>query len=825
MRILIFILLCCCGFAAMGQPRGDHSLVPDSRPNSGYYNMEKYWWYRYRLVNDFMKTGPDCGESIPAQRRNRPTPDHDYTAYLKWADATIDLGNYIAMLATEHRILQNARLNTQRSDMELKYALDAFERLDRNAEAYCADIDGTYPCNTAAAPQQWQNQLNGFFIRDDVPYFDFVPNNREHFNRPGINDLISVNKWSCGAFMGRYWEPGTPGGLRNEYGPPSFTWRPLWLPAKMAFPPRVPSEESQDQVVQLGMGLALAVKTPGLFYAGKDLGMQASDNLRRILMHVASSSGYFGRKWTIMNPATGSCVYGTAPGNDCNAGGAQMYPFAAALSNVLGGYCGGTSIRTTTPEWVSWQAMKAFPNVSDCNFAGTWAALTCGWPRKFDHLEKFAMAHDEGNPHLPYLNRVLFPKAGEWFRVEQTKQLLDAAPDCGIHNYNGTWSVQRNWQTGVIEHNPPKSHHWSGNDLIHEYYHRGSTTDNGDCNGLDFMVLFNLFAIQLGDYFPQGVFNSFYREDFQDRCPFRWGGSTIAGDATTKLKLNFLEYLSARNKVDPDGYLTFRCGKVIDLLPGFETLPKANFQAYVQDYEIKCSTGDITPGSTSYTEDDAYHYAEVIGKKVSPPSLGPRQSSIQSIFNTEGTYSLNGDNNTPFPGTNNDDDSTYYLDFPPDGMPYIPDEAAQVGGDTTTRSETCAEIWAEIDSLKAEIYASGDPELIEYLDSVLLPSAYFPECDSQSNYNYRIAPNNTDAAGFNIYPNPNNGNFTVAFDSKGDYSLTVYNPLGSVIYSDRVYERTSATLQLNGPPPGIYTIAIARIGTPQVQRKKITVVY
>ena len=31
-----------------------------------YRNLEKYWWYRYRLVNDFMKVGPECGESTPA---------------------------------------------------------------------------------------------------------------------------------------------------------------------------------------------------------------------------------------------------------------------------------------------------------------------------------------------------------------------------------------------------------------------------------------------------------------------------------------------------------------------------------------------------------------------------------------------------------------------------------------------------------------------------------------------------------------------------------------------------------------------------------------
>ena len=31
-----------------------------------YRDLQKYWWYRYRLVNDFMKIGTGIGESIPA---------------------------------------------------------------------------------------------------------------------------------------------------------------------------------------------------------------------------------------------------------------------------------------------------------------------------------------------------------------------------------------------------------------------------------------------------------------------------------------------------------------------------------------------------------------------------------------------------------------------------------------------------------------------------------------------------------------------------------------------------------------------------------------
>lgn len=31
-------------------------------------NLQKYWWYRYRLVNDFMKVGLGFGKAFPLQK-------------------------------------------------------------------------------------------------------------------------------------------------------------------------------------------------------------------------------------------------------------------------------------------------------------------------------------------------------------------------------------------------------------------------------------------------------------------------------------------------------------------------------------------------------------------------------------------------------------------------------------------------------------------------------------------------------------------------------------------------------------------------------------
>lgn len=55
MRLVITLALCI--------------LCLNANSQDWYRNLEKYWWYRYRLVNDFMKVGPNCGESIPADYR------------------------------------------------------------------------------------------------------------------------------------------------------------------------------------------------------------------------------------------------------------------------------------------------------------------------------------------------------------------------------------------------------------------------------------------------------------------------------------------------------------------------------------------------------------------------------------------------------------------------------------------------------------------------------------------------------------------------------------------------------------------------------------
>lgn len=132
-------------------------------------NHQKYWYYKSRLNNDFIKVGLDTGESIPFTTRGRWAKSFDaYNVELGAGDATSIIGNYLALLSTELFLLKANNQNIDKVKHELFCALNAINRLD------------------ACAEDVWQSGsgvLNGFFIRDDIPS-DFLkkPENFAHFN-------------------------------------------------------------------------------------------------------------------------------------------------------------------------------------------------------------------------------------------------------------------------------------------------------------------------------------------------------------------------------------------------------------------------------------------------------------------------------------------------------------------------------------------------------------------------------------------------------------------------------------------------------------------
>jgi len=131
-------------------------------------NLKKYWNYRDRYVKQFVKLGWQQGNGINCINID-PNPANEGVnvaggnafpninpqfGYRKWADAMTNQGNYIAVLASQYKLLKEAGKDVTATLNELYYAINAVDRLDGYAEQYI----------------QWGEPINynGFFIRDDV---------------------------------------------------------------------------------------------------------------------------------------------------------------------------------------------------------------------------------------------------------------------------------------------------------------------------------------------------------------------------------------------------------------------------------------------------------------------------------------------------------------------------------------------------------------------------------------------------------------------------------------------------------------------------------
>lgn len=87
------------------------------------------------------------------------TPDGMYDATengMTWGDATADLGDYIARLACEYKLLLDEGKSTHEVTNEIYFALNAYFRIDGMADNY---YNGNLPLKI----------VNGFGLRDDVP--------------------------------------------------------------------------------------------------------------------------------------------------------------------------------------------------------------------------------------------------------------------------------------------------------------------------------------------------------------------------------------------------------------------------------------------------------------------------------------------------------------------------------------------------------------------------------------------------------------------------------------------------------------------------------
>lgn len=121
-------------------------LIPVKAQYDTLSNFDKYKIYKKRFEERYIVKGDPLipGSYIPVEWRVKDI--------CKFADATIWMGYYMAILATEYRLLKDNGQDASETLTELKNAVTALIRLDLGAEKAFLG----------------KPSLNGFFLRDDV---------------------------------------------------------------------------------------------------------------------------------------------------------------------------------------------------------------------------------------------------------------------------------------------------------------------------------------------------------------------------------------------------------------------------------------------------------------------------------------------------------------------------------------------------------------------------------------------------------------------------------------------------------------------------------
>jgi hypothetical protein len=170
-RLLILIELLCC-FGARSQP-----LIFSENEQA----HRRYWYYRTRFINDFVKLGNSQGDGVCFPQRNY---NGKLSADAKVGPDQIDITNqYLSALALEYKLLSRSNQSTAETVKEIYYLLRAINRLDARADWFWLTNP---PVNDNMNQYPEHMFLNGFILREDMPhnYLDSTSSTSSyhHFN-------------------------------------------------------------------------------------------------------------------------------------------------------------------------------------------------------------------------------------------------------------------------------------------------------------------------------------------------------------------------------------------------------------------------------------------------------------------------------------------------------------------------------------------------------------------------------------------------------------------------------------------------------------------
>jgi hypothetical protein len=528
-RLLIFAVLILC------------SLQPLFSQEETYrQNLEKYWYYRERLKNDFIYYTGNAdipGSHQPAENRTYYGNGSDYIVF---ADGTYELGYYIGMLALEFKLLKDNGQDTSETELELNFALSAYDRLDRNAE----------PCFNNSNPD-W----NGFFLRDDMPKDD------DRLNYFNVNNIKS-------GFI-----------LESDEDEVAVI--------------------SQDQAIGLFFGLTMVHNfVPEFEQRSVEM---ASAIIAR--MHKKEDFLFWDIEWwKIVNPVNGETVpIGGGVGDlfslcwaEAEAAGriteedehisysewlATKEAWNAAQNNIMPFIngdeifyfydLGGLFFATPGIPGLMFWGYIPLPEFN-ANLIATLSTLVNESGGQYDNLyewlmwfndqtlKHFGMPEDVGVfPHLPLIAKLLYGYDGTEL-VEASfykSHFFDTAPDCGaFHYFTGS-------EENPIEHVSDSP--WHTMSLFFPWHNSGKGDEGGYYPMVDYMLINDAY---LCDYYDDPKPYLLISEDNYPNDP---------------VSVSVPRRIDAINQIYSNAEVTNVAGSEIHLLPGFHAFNGCNYYASI----------------------------------------------------------------------------------------------------------------------------------------------------------------------------------------------------------------------------------------------------
>jgi len=673
-------------------------------------------------------------------------------------------------------------LSTDRTVYELWCALEALDRLDREAEEHCRNFAATQDDQNInphlSGNDVYSNDFNGFFMRDDMPK-SFVQDNLSHFSRPGnCSPVICCN----GSIIGRRTDVM---GATWSSQHPNVPW--------------YPTEMSIDQVSELYKGLALVVKflPSNVQYSGTSIKTKAQDAILRITYYISEppviqpacppvSVGSF--PWLVVNPLNLSCVYGvneskyhTAPPYDlikCEDAGGYSASYASGIAEGLDQIGASWSLtdqnkicvlkKFSVPFDPIFQGQQFGYMIGNCksdanlhaatiaSISNSWRIKPPGpmgsllpqwlWPNITKQMVEFTSVRcDLRFPHLPLIYRIfhggsmLHPENLP-YNISSYVSRLDLAPQCGIYNYTKKGYGYSNYE-------------WSSDDRLTESGRRGDMNQDRETVGLDYMLLFNLYLANDGGY-ATFYKNPYYEVNHNHTYPYVENGITYASHSSPGQE-NYLEYLSAISHVLSSGDITYRGAKVIDLLPGFTVDYGGTFLGYIRDF-ICCNAPYNNPNPNN-----PFNF------KMSDGAVDP--------------FVMDSLNGVPFKA----------IDIPQ------PIQEQYYATEEELRDDSL--YW------RNEIVKTGDSAAIKFTN------AFWSTTEQNFDQNVELK----------VYPNPANNHFTLDFSSAGDFLVRIYNSTGKKVFETSITESKHYEINSSSWPTGTYVISV--IGNAQHFVSKINI--